>query len=127
MTTLGDDSISTRRKSNVSLPSSRDSSPRFTRRFEDVPDIEATRGDYEILSWALEPGDAIAFHMKTVHGAPGTATLATRRRAIATRWLGDDAVFAERPFATSPPFPGLELEPGDPMEHELFPVVVSKS
>ena len=95
-------------------------------RFEDLPDIEATRGDYEILSWALEPGDAIAFHMKTVHGAPGTATHATRRRAIATRWLGDDAVFAERPFTTSPPFPELGLEPGDPMEHELFPVVVSK-
>ena len=95
-------------------------------RFEDLPDIEATRGDYEILSWALEPGDAIAFHMKTVHGAPGTATHATRRRAIATRWLGDDAVFAERPFTTSPPFPELGLEPGDPMEYELFPVVVSK-
>ena len=42
-------------------------------------------------------------------------------------WLGDDAVFAERPFTTSPPFPGLELEPGDPMEHELFPVVFGKN
>ncbi len=96
-------------------------------RFEDLPDIEAKRGDYEIVSWTLEPGDAIAFHMKTVHGAPGTATHATRRLAIATRWLGDDAVFAEWPVTTSRPFPGLDLEPGDPMEHELFPMVVSRS
>ena len=39
--------------------------------FETVPDIEAHRDDYEILSWELEPGDAIAFHMKTVHGRSG--------------------------------------------------------
>ncbi|HJS75080.1 MAG TPA: hypothetical protein VJ921_12395 [Vicinamibacteria bacterium] len=76
-------------------------------------------------SWALdlELGDCIAFHMKTVHGAPGTAQHPFRRRAFSTRWLGDDAVFATRPFPTSPPFPELALKPGDPMEHELFPVV----
>ena len=95
--------------------------------FEAVPDIEAHRDDYEILSWDLEPGDAIAFHMKTVHGAPGTEKLQTRRRAVATRWLGDDAVFAERPFEVSPPFPEVVLEVGAPMEHESFPVVYSSS
>ena len=95
--------------------------------FEPVPDIEAHRNEYEILSWELEPGDAIAFHMKTVHGAPGTEELETIRRAFATRWLGDDAVFAERPFEASPPFPELKLEAGAPMEHDLFPVVYSKS
>jgi ectoine hydroxylase-related dioxygenase (phytanoyl-CoA dioxygenase family) len=93
--------------------------------FEAVPDIEAHRDDYEILSWDLEPGDAIAFHMKTVHGAPGTEKLETRRRAFATRWLGDDAVFAQRPFEVSPPFPEVVLEVGAPMEHESFPVVYS--
>jgi ectoine hydroxylase-related dioxygenase (phytanoyl-CoA dioxygenase family) len=95
--------------------------------FEPVPDIDSTRGDYEILSWDLEPGDAIAFHMKTVHGAPGTAKHPFRRRAVSTRWLGDDAVFATRPFETSPPFPGLRLQPGEPMDHELFPIVYSAS
>ena len=93
--------------------------------FEPVPDIDARRDEYEILSWDLEPGDAVVFHMKTLHGAPGTVELRTRRRAVATRWLGDDAVFAERPFTTSPPFPGLSLRPGAPMAHELFPLVVS--
>jgi ectoine hydroxylase-related dioxygenase (phytanoyl-CoA dioxygenase family) len=91
--------------------------------FEPVPDIDARRGDYEILAWDMEPGDCIAFHMKTVHGAPGTAEHPHRRRAFSTRWLGDDAVFATRPFTTSPPFPELRLQPGEPLEHELFPLV----
>ena len=92
-------------------------------RFEPVPDVDAHRDDYEILSWELEPGDVIFFHMKTLHGAPGTVGLDSRRRAVATRWLGDDAVFANRPFTTSPPFPEVDLEPGAPMEHDVFPVV----
>ena len=91
--------------------------------FEPVPDIEAERDQHQILSWGLEPGDCIVFHMRTLHGAPGTASLKTRRRGFSTRWLGDDAVFATRPFKTSPPFEGLGLSPGVPMEHELFPVV----
>ncbi len=92
-------------------------------RFEPVPDIDGRRGDYEIVCWDMEPGDAIAFHMKTLHGAPGTEAHDLRRRAIATRWLGDDAVFAERPFPTSPPFPELRLRPGEPMASDLFPLV----
>ncbi|MDD9856988.1 MAG: phytanoyl-CoA dioxygenase family protein [Gammaproteobacteria bacterium] len=91
--------------------------------FESVPDIDRRREQYEILSWDLEPGDCIVFHMRTVHGAPSTATLKTRRRGFASRWLGDDARFARRPWATSPPFPHLRLTPGGPMEHPAFPVV----
>jgi ectoine hydroxylase-related dioxygenase (phytanoyl-CoA dioxygenase family) len=90
---------------------------------EPVPDIDADPDAHELLSWALEPGDAIVFHMATVHGAPGTEGLATRRRAFSTRWLGDDARFAVRRFTTSPPFPGLTLRPGDPMDDPRFPLV----
>lgn len=36
----------------------------------------------------------------------------------------DDARFAVRPFTTSPPFPGLTLQPGDPMVDDRFPLVV---
>ena len=38
--------------------------------YETVPDIDATRDDYHLLSWDLEPGDCIAFHFLTVHGSP---------------------------------------------------------
>jgi ectoine hydroxylase-related dioxygenase (phytanoyl-CoA dioxygenase family) len=87
-----------------------------------VPDVEAERGSHEILGWELEPGDAVAFHMLTLHAAAGSRT---RRRAFSLRLIGDDVTFAPRPHRTSPPFPGLErdLEAGAPMHHPLFPVL----
>ncbi len=93
--------------------------------YEPVPDVDAERHRYRILAWDLEPGDVIAFHFLTLHGAPANPSLEWRRRAIAWRWLGDDAVFARRSGETSPPFPGLEqrLRPGDPMDTEEFPLV----
>jgi ectoine hydroxylase-related dioxygenase (phytanoyl-CoA dioxygenase family) len=88
--------------------------------FEEVPDVEADRAAHTILGWALEPGDAVAFNMLTLHAAAGSRN---RRRAFSVRVVGDDARFAVRAQATSPPFPELEgvLEHGDPFEHPLFP------
>ena len=93
---------------------------------EDMPDIGAHRSDYRLLSWNVEPGDAIAFHFLTIHGAPGNPS-SNRRRAFATRWLGDDATYAVRPGEISPPFPGLDrrLKPGEPMDAEEFPLVIA--
>lgn len=91
--------------------------------FEATPDIEGQRGDYDILGWDMEPGDCILFHALTLHGAPGNASTEHRRRAYATRWMGDDARFAERPGEISPPIEGHGLSPGDPMACEMFPVV----
>ena len=50
--------------------------------FADVPDVEADRGAYTILGWALEPGDAVAFNMLTLHAAGGARH---RRRAFSVR------------------------------------------
>ncbi len=89
--------------------------------FETIPDIEANRSNYSIKSWDLELGDCLVFHMRTVHGAPPTEGLRTRRRGFSTRWLGDDAYFAKRAWKTSPPYPEVNLEHGDAMVHESFP------
>jgi ectoine hydroxylase-related dioxygenase (phytanoyl-CoA dioxygenase family) len=91
---------------------------------EELPDIEADRAAWPIRTWALEPGDAIAFHGLTVHGAPGFAGPG-RRRVLSLRYLGDDARHAPRTWRTSPPFPGLEneLPAGAPMVHDLFPLL----
>ena len=90
-----------------------------TRELEALPDIEAHRGDYDIRSWDLEPGDALLFHGFTLHGSRGNAT-AQRRRAIATRWTGDDVTYtASRP---SPWAHGLEE--GDPLSGPIFPQVL---
>ena len=94
-------------------------------RMETMPDIDSAREDYEIRSWDLQPGDAIAFHFLTVHGAPSNLSSTTRRRGFAARWVGDDAVFAQRSGEVSPPFPGLsdKLNPGDPLHSEEFPQI----
>jgi len=89
----------------------------------DLPDIEADRSAYNILGWELEPGDAVFFHMLTLHAAAGVG--ASRRRVLSVRFLGDDITHAPRQWKTSPAFPGLELElpAGAPMDHPLFPVL----
>ncbi|MGA0153375.1 MAG: phytanoyl-CoA dioxygenase family protein [Ilumatobacteraceae bacterium] len=77
----------------------------------DLPDIDARRHEFTIRSWSLEPGDAIAFHMLTVHGAPGVAGDG-RRRVFSLRVLGDDMVYAPRDWVCSPDF-GMIIPPGD--------------
>jgi ectoine hydroxylase-related dioxygenase (phytanoyl-CoA dioxygenase family) len=93
---------------------------------EKLPDIDAHRDDYDILSWDLEPSDAIAFHFMTVHGAPENLS-SHRRRAFSARLLGDDAVYTVRSGEMSPPFPGLEkrLKESGPMHAEEFPEIYS--
>lgn len=58
---------------------------------EPVPDIDADRAHYRILGWDLEPGDAVAFHFLTLHGAPGNSSASHRRRAFSARLVGEDA------------------------------------
>ena len=85
------------------------------------PDIDADRGAYDIVTFELAPGDAIAFSALTLHSAPGNRS-ARRRRAISTRWTGDDVRYRRRPImAELIRDPGLE--PGDALDCELFPVV----
>lgn len=94
-------------------------------KLETIPDIDNHRKDYDIRSWSLQPGDAIAFHFLTIHGAPSNLSAKLRRRGFAARWLGDDSVYAQRSGEISPPFPDLEqrLKPGDPLATEEFPLV----
>jgi ectoine hydroxylase-related dioxygenase (phytanoyl-CoA dioxygenase family) len=90
----------------------------------DLPDIEADRQRYRILEWELEVGDAVCFHMLTLHASAGVGA-GPRRRVFSVRLLGDDIRHAPRRWKTSPDFPGLAetLPAGAPMEHPLFPVL----
>ncbi len=90
--------------------------------YETVPDIDADPAAHVIRSWDLEPGDTLAFHFLTLHGAPGN-TAANRRRGFSTRWLGEDVRYRLRGGKTSPPYPDLVLEDGAPLRDEDFPVV----
>ena len=61
-----------------------------------LPDIQADRDAFDIVSWDVEPGDMIAFHLGVLHGGAGTAH-GLRRRTISMRFLGPDVVFDGRP------------------------------
>ncbi len=88
--------------------------------FMDLPDIDG--GDYEIKAWAVEPGDAIAFNFKTVHGANANTRKAVNR-TLSLRVLGDDVRFVQRPGRTSPNFPGIGQVTGERLREDWFPVI----
>ena len=92
-------------------------------RFETIPEFDAERGQLDLLSWDMDLGDCIFFHGLVVHGAPGNPSPRERRRAYATRWLGEDTRYAVRSGQTSPPLEGHGLQPGDRMMCKMFPQV----
>lgn len=85
-----------------------------------VPDPD--QDGMRIVEWQMEPGDAIAFNFDILHGARGNTT-ANRRRAFSIRLLGDDATYVQRPGPTSPPFPGHDMQPGQKLREDWFPVI----
>ena len=85
-----------------------------------VPDPEAE--GMRILEWQMEPGDAVAFNYRTLHGARGNTTT-NRRRAFSLRLVGDDARYVERPGPTSPPYPGHGMVAGQPLRSDWFPFI----
>lgn len=88
-----------------------------------VPDPDAENMD--IREWEMEPGDAVAFNYGTLHGARGNEA-GTRRRAFSLRLVGDDARYVERPGPTSPPFPGHNMQPGQTLREDWFPVIFER-
>ena len=91
---------------------------------QELPAIDANPDQFTQRAWALQPGDAVAFHMLTLHASGGVSPTA-RRRVFSARYLGVDSRHAVRPWRTSPPFPGLSdrLPDGAPMDDVLFPMV----
>jgi len=85
-----------------------------------VPNPEAE--GMPIAEWQMEPGDAVAFNYDILHGSRGN-TSTTRRRAFSLRLVGDDARYVERPGRTSPPYPGHEMQPGQRLREDWFPVI----
>jgi len=79
----------------------------------------------------LEPGDILFHDARAIHGAPGNST-AGRRRALATRWLDQDARYQPmsdrddiwallRKAGQTPP--EVDVAIGEPFDSKLFPRV----
>jgi ectoine hydroxylase-related dioxygenase (phytanoyl-CoA dioxygenase family) len=90
-------------------------------RYMPVPDPDAE--GMRVLEWQMEPGDAVAFDYRTLHGARGNTT-SSRRRAFSLRLLGDDARYVTRPGRTSPPFPGHDMVEGQVLRQDWFPFLI---
>ena len=89
---------------------------------ESVPDADIQQGRIKSKGWTLEPGDAILFDFRTLHGT-SAAEVRSDRRAFSTRWLGDDVVFRERPVKTSPPYSNHGMQDGGALREDWFPLV----
>lgn len=91
------------------------------------PDIEGNRDAYEILSWDMQPGDAVFFNARMVHGGSGNLSKGRELKVFNTQWLGDDVRVNFRPEGMDPDHSGVMSEhgmaPGDRVRAPLYPEV----
>lgn len=92
--------------------------------FPRLPDIEADRAQdpssWDVLSWDIEPGDALVFHSGTMHGGAPVTPDCPIRHTLVLRFFGDKLFY--RPLPDTEPDFGYDirvlndpsLAPGDP-------------
>lgn len=85
--------------------------------------------DYRIVSYDMEPGDAIIIHSRTHHGGGANLDPQRPRIALSTRWFGDDLLWDPRPECiNSPGMPLHRMKPGHPIDNDtVFPIVWRRS
>ena len=83
----------------------------ITRDRIDMPPFEQLEEEFPIVYWALEPGDAVVFTQRTLHGAPGNP-LHRKRRSANLMLLGDDATYNDASGEADPPFKDESLADG---------------
>ena len=90
---------------------------------ERIPDIQADRDAFDIVSFPITPGDVVLFHPGMLHGGGATPNGAPRR-TLSIRFFGNDIVY-DPPARPAPPYPGIEalIKPGDPLRGPWFPQV----
>ena len=88
-----------------------------------MPDWDVEPGDHKIAFAPMDPGDCLVFNRRTFHSAPGNSLKTSRRRALATHWIGDDVTYNDKSHETDPPYRGEGLIHGGSMECATFPRV----
>ncbi len=86
-----------------------------------LPDIEAHRADFDIVSFPVTPGDVVLFHPALLHGGAPTHPGA-RRRTLTLRYFGTDAIYDQRPGPAGPRIDGFHKgkTTGDPFRGPSF-------
>ena len=90
------------------------------KKFMDMPNIDKNN----IFNVEMNVGDAILFNFKVLHSSSGNNDKKSRK-AFSARFIGDDVRYIDREGETSPPFVGIDLNQGDKMRKDWFPVVWS--
>lgn len=88
---------------------------------DELPDMAKDRDKYDIVSWEVKPGDALLFHALTLHGARGNNSATKKRRAITTRWCGDDVTYSKKVI---PELYKHDLKTGDALSGRAFPQIL---
>jgi ectoine hydroxylase-related dioxygenase (phytanoyl-CoA dioxygenase family) len=98
------------------------------------PDMVPILAESDLISWDTDVGDIIVHHPLTFHFAGGNASLTERRRAVAVRYLGDDArydnrpgTFVEKDSIRDGLFEPIRYSDGDPFGGKNFPAVWPRS
>lgn len=93
--------------------------------YEQLPDIEGNRDNYDIVSVDCEPGDIIVHHVMTVHGSGGNISPDRTRRAASFRYCGDDIRYFDKPGAIEQQYLTAQLQNGDKLSGDDYPLVWS--
>ena len=92
-----------------------------------MPDIDANREAYGVVSWDMAPGDCVVFNGRTLHGGSGCLDAEAELSVFTSKWLGDDARIAFRDVGMDPDFSDLMrangLAHGDRPDSTLFPLI----
>jgi ectoine hydroxylase-related dioxygenase (phytanoyl-CoA dioxygenase family) len=86
-----------------------------------LPDIEGDRAAWDVVSWAVEPGDLIVFHPAMLHGGAPTHP-GQRRRTLTLRFFGDQSVYDPREGGAGPRVSGFHerMTAGEPFRDPSF-------
>ena len=86
-----------------------------------LPDIEADRGAWDIVSWGVEPGDVVVFHPAMLHGGAATRP-GQRRRTLTLRFFGERSVYDRREGGAGPVVRGFHerMSQGAPFRDPSF-------
>lgn len=96
--------------------------------FVEQPDWDAAvaAGEWQRVSFEMDPGDTLIIHPATIHGAPPAEDGAPRRIGFTSRWAGDDVRWNVHDYAMR--IPDIDYEDvteGEPVGGAYFPEVWS--
>jgi ectoine hydroxylase-related dioxygenase (phytanoyl-CoA dioxygenase family) len=94
---------------------------------ESIPDIDANREQYGVVSWDMQPGDCVAFNSRIMHGGSGKLDEDQGLRVFTSKWMGDDVRIKFRECGMDPDHSAIMteygLKPGDRPGTDLYPKI----